>query len=284
MTEPTPSKKAAKPMTRRQAINLLGGAAGAVFLVGCNGDNTVDSTSSSNSSGGSGGGGSGSCTKVAEETNGPFPSDGSNTNNGVLKNVLTDSRVIRKDLRSDFDGTNTQAGTPLTLTLTVQNVNGSCALLSGFYVYLWHCNANGSYSQYSGAMNGGDFADRTFLRGVQVTNSSGQVTFTTNFPGRYSGRASHIHFEVYPADAGVGTSGHQKSKVIATSQLAFPAAVTDGSGSPYTNTALYPNSANNRTANESDNVFSDGTSTELLSVSGNNTEGYVGTLTLSVAA
>lgn len=285
-----------RQISRREAINLLGGVAGAALVIGCGAgtEQLVETDSSSSSSGSSSSGGStssssggsttGSCTQVAEETNGPFPSDGSNTNNGVLKNCLTDSRVIRRDIRSDFDGSNTQAGTALTLTMNLLNSNGSCGVLSGYYVYIWHCSAAGSYSQYSGNMNGGNYADRTWLRGVQVTDANGQVTFTTIFPGRYSGRATHIHFEVYPASAGVGTSAHQKSQVIATSQLAFPDSVTNGSGSPYTNTTLYPSSATNNTTNANDGIFSDGTSTEMLTISGDNSSGYTASITVAVAA
>ena len=40
---------------------------------------------------------------------------------------------------------------------------------------------------------------RTILRGVQAADSNGQVTFTSIFPGCYSGRWPHIHFEVYPS-------------------------------------------------------------------------------------
>lgn len=265
-----------RPMTRRQAMLLLGGAAGAAMIVGCGNDGTLlpVETDAGGTTGGTTGG-SGSCVRVAEETAGPFPADGSNSNAGVLKNVLTDARAFRTDIRSDFDGSNTQAGIPLTLTMTLQNVNGSCGPLANYYVYIWHCSRTGSYSQYSGNMNGGDFADRTWLRGVGKTDANGQVTFTTIFPGRYPGRATHIHFEVYPDNS------PQKSEVKGTSQLAFPASITNQA---YTDTTLYPNSAANNTTNERDNVFSDGTSTEMLAITGDNTNGYLATITVGIAA
>ncbi|AXQ30425.1 intradiol ring-cleavage dioxygenase [Solimonas sp. K1W22B-7] len=273
-------------MTRRRAMGLIGAGAAAALVAGCGGGGSEGTTdSSSGSSGGSSSGGttggttggssSGTCTRVAEETNGPFPADGTNTNGGVLKNVFTDSRAFRTDIRSDFDGTNTQTGTPLTVTVTLQNVNGSCGVLAGYYVYVWHCSRNGNYSQYSGTMNGGDFSDRTWLRGVGRTDTNGQVTFTTIFPGRYAGRATHIHFEVYPD----GTPEH--NEVVATSQLAFPASVTS---QVYTNTTLYPSSAANNTTNERDNVFSDGTDTEMVTISGSNALGYAASITVAVAA
>lgn len=272
-------------LSRREALSLLGSTAGAAFVVGCGGavsDTGTVGTTTGTTTGGTTTGGTtpttGSCTRVAEETAGPFPANGSNTNAGVTKNVFADSRVFRTDIRSDFDGSNTQPGTPFTVTMTLQNVNGSCAVLAGYYVYFWHCNATGNYSQYSGNNNGGDFSDRTFLRGVGVTDANGQVTFTTIFPGRYTGRATHIHFQVYPDST--PSNGEQR----ATSQLAFPPAITDGSGSPYTNTTLYPTSASNNTSNTNDNVFSDGTSTEMLAITGSNSAGYVGTITVAVAA
>ncbi len=287
MRQQTPSQPQAvatpidlrRRLTRREALNLLGSAASAAFVVGCGGAMTdTTTTTTTTTTTGSTTTTTGSCTKVAEETAGPFPSNGTNTNAGVSKNVLTDSRVFRTDIRSDLDGSNTQTGTPFTLVMTLQNLNNSCAPLGGYYVYLWHCNASGSYSQYSGNNNGGDFSDRTFLRGVGVTDANGKVTFSSIFPGRYSGRATHMHFQVYPDNT--PANGEQR----ATSQLAFPAAITDGSGSPYTNTTLYPRSAANNTSNSSDNIFSDGTATELLTITGDNSSGYVGTITVAVAA
>jgi protocatechuate 3,4-dioxygenase beta subunit len=50
-----------------------------------------------------------------------------------------------------------------------------------------------------------------FFRGAQTTGSDGVVYFDTCFPGWYSGRAIHIHFQV--------TSGSTTYKV---SQLFFP--------------------------------------------------------------
>jgi len=43
--------------------------------------------------------------------------------------------------------------------------------LSGYAIYIWHCNRSGEYSLYSsGVLN------ENYLRGVQVTDSNGQVT------------------------------------------------------------------------------------------------------------
>lgn len=273
-TSPSPSAELRKAMTRRQALSLLGGFAGAALVVGCTGaPGDVETTGTGTGTGA--GTGSGACSTVAPETAGPFPADGSNTNGGVLKNVLADARAFRTDIRSDFDGSNVQQGIPLTVTMTLVDSNNGCAPLAGKYVYLWHCSRTGNYSQYSGAMNGGNYADNTFLRGVAVTDSNGQVTFTTVFPGRYSGRATHMHFEVYP------DSTPARAEVTTISQLAFPASVCD---QVYANTTLYPTSAANNTSNEADGIFRDGTDTEMLSITGNNTTGYAASITVGVAA
>lgn len=105
-------------------------------------------------------------------------------------------------------------------------------MLAGYYVYFWHCNATGNYSQYSGNNNSSDFSDRTFLRGVGVTDANDQVTFTTIFPRRYTGRATHIHFQLFPDNT--PANGEQR----ATSQLAFPPASRMAAAAPTPTRAL----------------------------------------------
>ena len=68
-------------------------------------------------------------------------------------------------------------------------------------MYLWHCTADGNYSLYSSGIT-----NQNYLRGVQVSDASGLVSFTSIFPGCYSGRWPHIHFEVYRSLA-LATSG-----------------------------------------------------------------------------
>jgi hypothetical protein len=50
-----------------------------------------------------------------------------------------------------------------------------------------------------GVYSGMQGDDRTFLRGVQVADSTGTATFRTIFPGWYQGRALHIHLKVIQA-------------------------------------------------------------------------------------
>jgi protocatechuate 3,4-dioxygenase beta subunit len=197
--------------------------------------------------------GTGSCIADPTETAGPYPADGTNTSSGSTSNVLTASGVVRSDIRSSFLTTTTvAAGVKVTLTLTLVNVNAACAPLAGYAVYLWHCDRSGGYSLYSGAAN------ESYLRGVQVTDANGQVTFTTIFPACYDGRWPHMHFEIFSSLA--NALGGRYS--ILTSQLALPSAVC---GTVYADTATYPSSTANfaRVSLSSDGVFADNTSAQI---------------------
>ncbi len=221
-----------------------GGGAGSTSA-----DTTSSTGATSTSSTSSGGG---SCDKVPEETEGPYPGDGSNG-----KNVLTMSGIVRSDITTSLDGGATAEGVPLTVKLTLVTADGSCAPLVGYAIYLWHCDVDGNYSMYSAAVT-----DETYLRGVQETDSEGTVTFQTIFPGCYDGRWPHMHFEVYPSLAEATDS---KNK-LATSQLAMPEATRD---EVYA-TSGYEASVTNlgKISLATDNVFSDGATQQIPSISG----------------
>lgn len=211
------------------------------------------------------------CSVIPSETGGPYPADGTNG-----PNVLTQSGIVRSDIRASFGsaGTTVAPGTPLTVTLQLVNTNANCTPLAGYAVYLWHCNAAGQYSMYSSGVT-----TQNYLRGVQVSDSEGRVTFTTIFPGCYSGRWPHIHFEIYPtiADAVAG------SRAVKTSQLALPEA---SSREVYAQTSLYPSSTSNlnQLTLRSDNVFSDdGAVLQLATTTGSVASGYVATLQAGIA-
>jgi protocatechuate 3,4-dioxygenase beta subunit len=185
-----------------------------------------------------------------EETNGPFPADGSNDNgSGELADVLADSRIVRTDITANLDGSDQQHGIPMALTMMVGSAG---APLKGAAVYVWHCSRDGHYSVYNGGMNGGDYSDSTWFRGVQVTDTAGAVTFETIFPGRYSGRATHIHFEVYADDT--------YSDLLLTSQIGFD---DDDADAVYATDADYASSLRNPTYNAQDMVFSDGDGSQI---------------------
>ncbi|MEH3160201.1 MAG: intradiol ring-cleavage dioxygenase [Sphingomonas taxi] len=216
------------------------------------------------------------CIVDPTETNGPYPADGTNTSSGSTSNALTATGIVRSDIRSSFLGTTTVAtGVKLTLTLTVVNVNATCAPLAGYAVYIWCCDRSGNYSLYTAATE-------SYLRGVQVTDANGQVTFTLIVPGCYSGRWPHIHFEVF-SSLSTATGGRYASLV---SQLALPAAVCN---TVYADTATYPSSATNfaRITLASDNVFGDNSAAQIAqqtpTLTGNTTDGYTGSAIIGLA-
>jgi protocatechuate 3,4-dioxygenase beta subunit len=198
-----------------------------------------------------------------EETNGPFPADGSNDNGGgELANVLTDSRIVRSDVTANLDGSDQQPGIPMALTMML---GSGGAPLAGVAVYIWHCSRDGHYSVYNGGMNGGDYSDTTWFRGVQITDASGAVNFQTVFPGRYSGRATHIHFEVYADDS--------YSNLLLTSQIGFE---DDDADAVYATDTNYASSLRNPTYNAQDMVFSDGDGSQITDL-GDSASASIGT-------
>lgn len=255
----------------------LGGAFGTLQLIGCGGDTptspsavTTTTTTTTTDPGtattpptnGT------SCSRIPEETAGPYPGDGSNG-----PNALTTSGVVRSDIRASFGGlTGAADGIPLSLVLTVVS-STTCAPLAGRAIYLWHCDQLGRYSLYSSGVT-----NQNFLRGVQEADASGRVTFITTFPGCYAGRWPHIHFEVF-ANLGAASSVANK---VATSQLALP---KDACDAVYA-TSGYESSARNLSGVTlaSDGIFRDGASLQLATVSGSPAAGYTATLTIAVPA
>jgi len=262
---------------RRQTLRWLLAGASALPVLGCGGGSSAgDSTSAgtATTTPTTTTPATSSCAVIPEETGGPYPGDGTNSNSSGVVNVLTQSGVVRSDIRASFNGpTGVAAGVPLTIKLQIVNGNGSCAALSGYAVYLWHCDRDGNYSLYSNGVT-----DQNYLRGVQASDSSGNVTFQTIFPGCYAGRMTHVHFEVYPTLAKSTSAANR----IKTSQFTFPMATLNEVYAATGYSASVRNLA--QISYASDNVFSDGYALQMAGVSGNATDGYVVTLTVGVAA
>jgi protocatechuate 3,4-dioxygenase beta subunit len=266
--------------SRRWTLFMLGASAiSASALAACGGGSsgggTTNSTSSSSSSSSSSA--SSECTLAATETNGPYPADGTNSINGSIANVLTQSGVVRSDITSSFGSySGAAAGVPLTLTITVEDYSLGCTPLEGYAVYIWHCDRSGLYSLYSSGVTA-----QNYLRGVQVTDANGQVTFTTIFPACYSGRMPHIHVEVY-ASLSTATTANNSVK---TTQLAFDRSACQ---TVYNNAAGYSASVSNLAAITfaTDNVFGDDTAAQLtaatVSLSGDYSSGFTGTVSVAV--
>jgi protocatechuate 3,4-dioxygenase beta subunit len=122
-------------------------------------------------------------------------------------------------------------GVPLQLTLNISRLDKkNCAPLAGAHVDIWHCDADGVYS------------DDSFLRGYQLTDANGAVRFTTIYPGWYSGRTVHIHFKMRG-------NGYDFA-----SQLYFDDAVTDRVHAR----AQYDKHGPRRVRNANDGIYRDG--------------------------
>jgi len=267
--------------SRRQLLTLLGGAGGLglLALAGCgsgtdsaSADNGARSTSLATTAT------TGATTSttaantatvtsaVPEETGGPYPGDGSNG-----PDYLGMNGAVRSDIRTSLGSSAAVAGVPFTIELTVLDLKNSAKPLTNAGIYLWHCNQVGQYSMY-----GQGVTNETFCRGIQPTDSSGTATFTSVWPGAYSGRWPHIHFQVYPSVNGA-TSASGKLK---TSQIALPEAACDVVYATVGYSASIRNMA--QTSLASDMVFRDGWSQELAAANGSTSNGYTATLVIGV--
>ncbi|MFN8357816.1 MAG: intradiol ring-cleavage dioxygenase [Spirosomataceae bacterium] len=223
-------------------------------LIACKKDSEVSPTSTNSTTTGSTNGSSSSdCTVTPSETEGPFP-------------TKTPSSLVAADIRSD------RQGLLMTAKITIKNKNTSCAALQGALVDIWHCDADGNYSEYGGTgMQSTNYTSVHFLRGRQTTDANGLVTFTSIFPGWYGGRAPHIHVHIYDSSG----------KSLLVTQIAFPKTVCDN---VYTNATTYYKKGLQDTTNEKDNIFGDGFATELATLSGSVSDGYTLTHTIVVSA
>lgn len=116
-----------------------------------------------------------------------------------------------------------------------------------------------------------DYKNMHFLRGRQTTDSSGNVQFTSIFPGWYMGRATHIHVHLYDA----------KGNSLLVTQIAFP----EGENSAVVQVnAKTGHGMKGYITNANDNVFGDSVENEMSRISGNIQSGFVLNHTIKVSA
>lgn len=231
-------------MSRRRLIGILG-AAGAAVLTGC-GSSGTSSTSGWSS-------GSASCVLTPSLTVGPY---------------FVDDKLNRSDLTTNTSDANVLNGTPLSLTLTVEEYSSSgCSALAGAQVDVWHADAAGIYSDESSEGSLG----QTYLRGYQVTDSTGGVSFKTIFPGWYAGRTVHIHIMIRT----FSSSGAQTFEF--TTQLFFDQTLIDAIT---TTVAPYSSHGVPDTTNANDNIYK--SATQLTLATAGSGRGYTAALSIGV--
>lgn len=237
-------------LTRRELLGFLGGSA-AASLAGCWQGVASQSTQPSIQSS-SEAVTLDPCVVKPQQSEGPF---------------FIEERLNRSDIRSDpFDGL-IRTGILLQLTFRVLQLRDRrCTPLSDAIVDLWHCDAEGRYSNADSLQ--GNTNEQQFLRGYQVTDAQGLAQFVTIFPGSYPGRAVHIHFKVR-SDR---TRSHQASNQLYefTSQLYFDDAITAAvlERPPYAQGGAW-------TPNRRDGLFQGGGEQLLLDLE-DSPEGFVG--------
>ncbi|PPF32093.1 intradiol ring-cleavage dioxygenase [Rathayibacter sp. AY1A3] len=259
--------------SRRGVLTLVGAGAATLGLAACStggpgsASSAAATATATPTATATAGAGTAVAGEIPDETAGPYPGDGSN---GV--DVLERSGIVRSDLRTSIGGGATADGVPLALTLTILDAASGGVPFAGAAVYVWHCDAHGDYSMYSSGVE-----DETYLRGVQVADASGVVSFVSIVPACYSGRWPHIHFEVYPGVDSIADA----SNAIATSQVALQ---EEACTAVYALDAYAGSAANlARVGLDTDSVFGDdGGALQLATMSGSPASGYSAALTASV--
>jgi protocatechuate 3,4-dioxygenase beta subunit len=230
-------------LTRREALGFMGGAA-IVSLFGCLRGQSAPAQSTSSAQ-------APACVVKPQQTEGPY---------------FVDEKLNRSDIRSDPSNNLVKSGVPLRLIFQVSQVSDRvCTPLSNAIVDVWHCDAEGVYS---------DVRDRRFstvgqkfLRGYQTTDADGKAEFVTIYPGWYPGRTVHIHFKIRTP----------QQNYEFTSQLYFD---DDLSDRVYTQ-APYKSRGERNQRNDQDGIFQNGGDQLLLQMSETET-GYVGTLDIGL--
>lgn len=191
-------------LTRREALALFGVTAGGAFLAACVPSALTSAGGSTPTPGTNATGTLPSCVVRPELTEGPY---------------FVDERLNRSDIRSDPSTGALSAGAPLALAFAASRVSGSsCEPFANALVDVWHCDAAGIYSDVNDPS--GSTVGKKFLRGYQTTDASGAASFSTIYPGWYSGRAVHIHFKIR-------TEPDAASGLEFTSQLFFDDQLSD---------------------------------------------------------
>ncbi len=243
----------------------------------------------------------GDCKSTPGETAGPFPTHHPETL--AVKNIIAG-----------------KAGVPLTIRISVNNINNKCNGLKDAVIDIWHCVNKGEYSEYGGknehGKGGGPGLPPPGGRGMPPQDWPGKQTDSLHkkdgrpMPPSMDGMgggmqaADHTkeHFlrgrqhtnangevaflSVYPGwypgrAPHVHVQIHDKNgKSLLVTQIAFP---EDSSNAVYAQ-GVYALHGHPDTSNATDNVFNDSIANELGTLTGNIADGFVLTHAIYVKA
>jgi protocatechuate 3,4-dioxygenase beta subunit len=271
-----------KSFSRRDAVRLMS-LSGLAGIAGCGAGGTpitttaasaAASTTSSASSSTSSSTSSATGTSTTSSTSGTTTcTQGTPTTEGPYWVDGDTATPQRSDIRPDTAGTGTASangynGVALNLSFAVYSYNANgCTPLQNARIDIWHCDAQGIYSEEaSQAETKLDYSTDNFLRGYQLSDSSGLVSFVTIFPGWYTGRTTHIHVRIRTYDANGSIAINSTTQVFFADTLASDI---------YSNSSYYTRSKTRDTYNANDSIYR---SQLLMSVAGSAAAGYSNTL------
>lgn len=229
-------------LTRRRAMGIFGVAtAGLVAAVATRGATSANAATAA-------------CTTLTPaKEEGPY---------------FVEEKLNRSDITTDTKTGAAQVGMPLTFTCTLLNEDAGCAPLVGATVDVWMANPAGKYSDEASEGTSGT----NWLRGYQVSDQNGNVTFKTIYPGWYSGLAVHIHARIRMFDSAGNTTYDFFTRLYFDDNL---------TKTVYT-TAPYASRGNPTTTNATDRTYGSDGAACLLVLTGNNSSGYTGTHTFGL--
>jgi protocatechuate 3,4-dioxygenase beta subunit len=234
-----PNHRFLAPVTRRDALGTLG-ALGVVGIVGCGRSARAAAV--------------GACSLSPKMTIGPF---------------FVDEGLKRSDIRGGKGSDTPFIADALPLNLTIHaasTLTAGCPPIEGVQIDVWHCHAGGLYSDEQA----NDTLGQTWLRGYQLTDANGNVSFTTIYPGWYQGRTIHIHVLARYYDSAGNTT-----YTFAT-QLYFDDAISD----KVLANAPYDTRGERDTTNQEDGIYAASMLLDLQALG--NGAGYAGTIGLGL--
>lgn len=251
--EPNDDAPVGRVLSRREVLAFLG-AAGVTLFVGRDFMQGTGTATPAATPAGATPTSIPACVVRPEMTEGPY---------------FVDEMLNRVDIRTDPSDNSVKEGVPLHLTFRVSQIDSSaCKPLEGAQVDIWHCDALGSYSDVRAENTVG----KKFLRGYQLTDSSGIAEFLTIYPGWYRGRTVHIHFKIRK-------NATADKAFEFTSQLFFD----DKQSAEIFKLAPYSQKGQQDTLNEQDGIYRNGGDQLLLTlVKDEKGEGYNATFDIGL--